>query len=173
MAGYDVMPMEEAAAEGDVFVTTTGNTHVVRREHFERMADGVVLANAGHFDVEIALDELADLAVDQREVRDGVQEYELEDGRRINVLAEGRLVNLASPIALGHPVEVMDQSFGVQAVAARELIDNPDGYEAGVHTVPDDLDREIAEIKLAAEDVQYDELTAEQRDYLEAWDHGT
>jgi adenosylhomocysteinase len=109
MEGYDVMPMREAAAVGDVFITTTGNRDVITREHFERMADGVLLANAGHFDVEVNLDHLSDLAVDQYEARDGVEAYELADGRRLNVLAAGRLVNLAAPIALGHPVEVMDQ----------------------------------------------------------------
>ena len=173
MEGYEVMPMREAAAEGDVFVTTTGNKDIITREDFLQMDDGVVLANAGHFDVEINLDDLSDLAVAEREAREGVREYELEDGTRINVLAEGRLVNLASPIALGHPVEVMDQSFGVQAVATRELAENGDEYEAGVHEVPDDLDRRVAEIKLAADGVEIDELSDEQREYMESWQHGT
>jgi adenosylhomocysteinase len=100
-------------------------------------------------------------------------EYELADGRRLNVLAEGRLVNLATPVALGHPVEVMDQSFGIQAVAAREMAQNGAKYDPGVHDVPDELDREVAEIKLEAEGVEIDELTPEQREYLSSWDHGT
>ncbi|MFB6211094.1 MAG: adenosylhomocysteinase [Halobacteriales archaeon] len=173
MEGYDVMPMDEAATEGDVFITTTGNRDVITREHFEKMKDGVLLANAGHFDIEIDLDGLADLAVDTREARDGVTEYELADGRRLNVLAEGRLVNLASPVALGHPVEVMDQSFGMQAVAVRELIKNTDAYDAGVHTIPDELDQEVARIKLAADGVEIDDLSDEQREYMNSWEHGT
>ncbi|WP_277542214.1 adenosylhomocysteinase [Haloarcula laminariae] len=173
MEGYDVMPMAEAAAEGDVFITTTGNRDVIVEEHFEAMQDGVLLANAGHFDVEIDLDALSDLAVDSYEARDGVQAYELEDGRRLNVLAEGRLVNLATPIALGHPVEVMDQSFGVQAVVVRELVENGGAYEAGVHDVPDRLDKEVAEIKLEAEGVEFDALTDTQAEYMDSWQHGT
>jgi len=173
MEGYDVLPMAEAAAEGDVFITTTGNRDVIVEEHFEAMADGVLLANAGHFDVEIDLDALADLAVDSYEARDGVQAYEMADGRRLNVLAEGRLVNLATPIALGHPVEVMDQSFGIQAVCVRELVDNADDYDAGVHDVPDRLDTEVAEIKLAAEGVEFDALTDTQSEYMDSWQHGT
>ncbi|ELK51070.1 adenosylhomocysteinase [Haloferax volcanii] len=173
MEGYDVMPMEEAAKVGDVFITTTGNRDVITREDFENMKDGVLLANAGHFDIEIDLDALSDLAVDEYEARDGVDAYELEDGRRLNVLAEGRLVNLASPIALGHPVEVMDQSFGVQAVVVRELVENGDDYDAGVHDVPDELDREVAEIKLDAEGIEFDSMTDEQREYMGSWAHGT
>jgi adenosylhomocysteinase len=173
MEGYEVTTMADAAARGDVFVTTTGNRDVITREHFERMADGVLLANAGHFDVEVNLDELSELAVAERDARDGVREYELADGRRLNVLAAGRLVNLASPVAMGHPVEVMDQSFGIQAVAVRELVERGDEYAAGVHEVPDRLDREVAEIKLAAEGVEIDELSDEQREYMGSWDHGT
>ena len=173
MEGYDVKPMQEAAAEADLIITTTGNRDVVVEEHFEVMQDGVLLANAGHFDIEIDLDALDEKAVDTYEARDGVEAYELPDGRRLNVLAEGRLVNLAAPIALGHPVEVMDQSFGVQAVCVRELAANGDAYDAGVHDVPDELDREIAEIKLDAEGVAHDSLSAAQREYLDSWDHGT
>jgi adenosylhomocysteinase len=173
MEGYEVLPMTEAAKKGDVFITTTGNRDVITREHFEEMDDGVLLANAGHFDVEVNLDDLDDLAVDRYEVRDGVEGFEMEDGRVLNVIAEGRLVNLAAPIALGHPVEVMDQSFGVQAVVVRELAANGDAYEAGVHDVPDALDREVADIKLAAEGVEYDDLTDEQREYMDSWEHGT
>ncbi len=146
---------------------------MITEEHFEVMQDGVLLANAGHFDVEINLDQLAELAVDTYEARDGVEAYEMPDGRRLNVLAEGRLVNLAAPIALGHPVEVMDQSFGIQAVCVRELVQHGDEYEPGVHDVPDELDREVAEIKLAAEGVEHDVLSAEQREYMGSWEHGT
>ena len=173
MEGYEVLPMAEAAKNGDVFVTTTGNRDVITREHFEEMQDGVLLANAGHFDVEVNLEDLDDLAVDRYEVRDGVEGFELPDGRVLNVIAEGRLVNLAAPIALGHPVEVMDQSFGVQAVVVRELAANGERYEPGVHDVPDELDREVADIKLTAEGVEYDDLTDEQREYMGSWEHGT
>jgi len=173
MEGYDVMSMDEAAAEGDVFVTTTGNRDIITERHFEEMQDGVVLANAGHFDVEIDLVALDDMAESTREVRDGVQEYRLDDGTRINVLAEGRLVNLASPISLGHPVEVMDQSFGIQAVCVRELVQHASDYDDGVHDVPDELDKEIAEIKLDAEGITLDTLTDAQEEYMGSWRHGT
>jgi adenosylhomocysteinase len=173
MEGYDVLPMAEAAEIGDVFITTTGNRDVITREHFEAMDDGVLLANAGHFDVEINIDHLDDLAVDRYEAREGVEAFEMDDGRRLNLLAEGRLVNLAAPLGQGHPVEVMDQSFGVQAVCARELVENGDDYGEGVHDVPDELDREVAEVKLTAEGVEYDALSDEQREYMGSWQHGT
>jgi adenosylhomocysteinase len=173
MEGYDVMPMTEAAAEGDVFITTTGNRDVITGKHFDAMQDGVLLANAGHFDIEINLDDLEARAEETYEPRDGVEAYVMPDGRELNVLAEGRLVNLATPIALGHPVEVMDQSFGVQAVCVRELVESGADYEAGVHNVPDELDREVAEIKLAAEGVAFDDLTDEQAEYMDSWQHGT
>ena len=173
MEGYEVSPMAEAAEKGDIFVTTTGNRDVIVEEHFERMNDGVVLANAGHFNVEIDLDALDDIAVSRREVRDGIEEFALSDGRRINVLADGRLVNLASPVAMGHPVEVMDQSFGIQAVCVREMVENGDSYGPGVHDVPDELDREVAETKLDAEGIGIDALSDDQREYMESWQHGT
>ncbi len=173
MEGYDVLPMAEAAEVGDLFVTTTGNRDVIGREHFEVMDDGVLLANAGHFDVEVNVEELADYAVDSAEIRDGVEAFETPDGRRLNLLAEGRLVNLAAPLGQGHPVEVMDQSFGVQAVCVRELAADGDSYDAGVHEVPDALDREVAEVKLTAEGVAHDDLTDDQREYMGSWQHGT
>jgi adenosylhomocysteinase len=173
MEGYEVMPMAEAAAEGDVFVTTTGNRDVITREDFEVMGDGAVLANAGHFDVEIDLEALAEMAEERYEPREGIEAYVMPDGRELNVLAEGRLVNLATPVALGHPVEVMDQSFGVQAVCVRELVANGGAYDPGVHDVPDDLDREVAEIKLDAEGVAFDGLSDDQREYMGSWQHGT
>jgi adenosylhomocysteinase len=173
MEGYTVMPMEAAAAVGDLFITTTGNRDVITTAAFEVMQDGAVLANAGHFDIEIDLDGLEAIATAVTEVREGVTGYTLADGRQINVLAEGRLVNLAAPVALGHPVEVMDQSFGVQALCVRELADAGTRYDPGVHPVPDGLDRRVAEIKLDAEGVVFDRLTDEQRTYLDSWSHGT
>jgi adenosylhomocysteinase len=171
MEGYDVKTMNEAAEEADFVITTTGNRDVVTRDDFENMKDGVVLANAGHFDVEINLEELEEYAVGRREVRDGVREYETPDGRRINVLAEGRLVNLATPVSLGHPAEVMDQSFGVQALCVERVLEG--GFDAGVHEVPDDIDRQVAEIKLDALGIEIDDLSDEQREYMSSWQHGT
>ncbi|MFW5956421.1 MAG: adenosylhomocysteinase, partial [Halorhabdus sp.] len=173
MDGFRVMPMVEAATEGDLFVTTTGNRDVITEAAFENMQDGAVLANAGHFDVEINLEQLEAMAEEIVEARDGVTGYVLPDGRQLNVLAEGRLVNLATPVAEGHPVEVMDQSFAIQAVSAREMVENGEDYGAGVHNVPDRLDRDVAEIKLDAEDVAIDELTDVQREYMDSWQHGT
>jgi len=173
MEGYDVKTMNEAASEADFVITTTGNRDVVTREDFEKMKDGVVLANAGHFDVEINLEELEEYAVETREVRDGIREYETPDGRRVNVLAEGRLVNLATPVSLGHPAEVMDQSFGVQALCVERVLEAGDNFDAGVHEVPDDIDRRVAEIKLNALGVEIDDLSDEQREYMSSWQHGT
>jgi len=173
MEGYEVKTMNEAAEEADFIITTTGNRDVVTREDFERMKDGAVLANAGHFDVEINLEELAEYATEEREVRDGIREYETPDGRRINVLAEGRLVNLATPVSLGHPAEVMDQSFGVQALCVERVLEMEGGFDAGVHEVPDDIDRRVAEIKLDALGVEIDDLSDEQREYMSSWQHGT
>jgi adenosylhomocysteinase len=173
MAGFDVMPMAEAAEVGEIFLTTTGNRDVIVEEHFELMQDGVVLANAGHFDVEIDIDALEAMAADTYEAREGMRAYELPDGRRLHVLAEGRLVNLASPVSMGHPIGVMDQSFGVQAVCVRELADAGRDYDAGVHDVPDRLDREVAETKLDAEGVAIDSLTDAQAEYMDSWRHGT
>ncbi|PSQ44726.1 adenosylhomocysteinase [Halobacteriales archaeon SW_7_68_16] len=173
MDGHEVLPMAEAAREGDLFVTTTGNRDVIGREAFEAMADGAVLANAGHFDVEIDLDTLGELADETREVREGVDEYALPDGHSIYVLAAGRLVNLAAPVALGHPIEVMDQSFGIQARCVEELATAADEYAPDVHDVPDRIDREVAATKLDAEGIAIDELSDEQREYVEGWEHGT
>jgi adenosylhomocysteinase len=171
MDGHEVLPMDEAAAEGDLFVTTTGNRDVVVGDHFEVMTDGAILANAGHFDVEVDVDELADRATARREVRPGVEEFEMPDGRRLNLLAEGRLVNLAGPLSMGHPVEVMDQSFGVQALCVRELVVSD--LDPGVHDVPDAVDREVARVKLDAEGIDHDALTDRQEEYLGSWQHGT
>jgi adenosylhomocysteinase len=171
MDGHEVLPMDEAAAEGDLFVTTTGNRDVVVGDHFEVMTDGAILANAGHFDVEVDVDELADRATARREVRPGVEEFEMPDGRRLNLLAEGRLVNLAGPLSMGHPVEVMDQSFGVQALCVREQVASD--LDPGVHDVPDAVDREVARVKLDAEGIDHDALTDRQEEYLGSWQHGT
>ena len=171
MDGHEVMPMREAAAEGDLFVTTTGNRDVIVGEHFDAMADGAVLCNAGHFDVEVDVDELEARAASSREVRPGVEEFEMPDGRRLHLLAEGRLVNLAGPLSMGHPVEVMDQSFGVQALCVRELVESD--LEPGVHDVPDVVDRELARVKLEAEGIEHDALTDRQEEYLGSWQHGT
>jgi adenosylhomocysteinase len=168
MAGYEVMPVLEAAERGDVFVTVTGSRRVLRGEHFERMKDGALLANAGHFDVELDLDELHGLATGGvREVRPLVEEYTLADGRRLNLLAHGRVVNLAA--AEGHPAAVMDVSFALQALCVEELVRRGDELEAGVCAVPEAIDREVGRLKLAALGVKIDEPTPDQAQYRESW----
>jgi adenosylhomocysteinase len=168
MAGYEVMPVLEAAERGDVFVTVTGSRRVLRREHFERMKDGALLANAGHFDVEIDLDELAAVAAAApRQVRPLVEQYELPDGRRLNLLARGRVVNLAA--AEGHPAAVMDVSFALQALAIEALVREGGRLGPGVHPVPEEIDREVGRLKLAALGVRIDDPTAEQADYRQTW----
>jgi adenosylhomocysteinase len=171
MDGHEVLPMAEAAAEGDLFVTTTGNRDVIVDEHFDVMPDGAVLCNAGHFDVEVDVTALEKRATARREVRPGVEEFELADERRLHLLAEGRLVNLAGPLSMGHPVEVMDQSFGVQALCVTELVAS--ALAPGVHDVPDAVDREVARVKLDAEGIDHDSLTDRQAEYLDSWQHGT
>jgi len=168
MAGYEVMPGQEAAERGDVFVTVTGTRGVLRREHFERMKDGALLANAGHFDVEIDLPGLAELATGGiREVRPLVQEYELADGRRLYLLAHGRVVNLAA--AEGHPAAVMDVSFALQALCVEELVRHGQDWEPGVRAVPAKIDYEVGRLKLAALGVRIDEPTPEQERYRQSW----
>jgi adenosylhomocysteinase len=168
MAGYEVMPVRDAAERGDVFVTVTGSRRVLRGEHFERMKNGALLANAGHFDVEIDLDELEALAAgDGREVRPLVRQYKLADGRRLNLLAEGRVVNLAA--AEGHPAAVMDVSFALQALCVEELVRRGRDLAPEVHPVPATIDREVARLKLQALGVAIDEPTAEQSDYRDSW----
>ncbi len=171
MDGFVVMPMARAAEVGDVFVTVTGNKAVIRREHFEAMKDGAVLANSGHFNVELELDELAKMATGQRNVRPFVDEFTLPSRRRIYVLGEGRLINLAS--AEGHPAAVMDMSFANQALAAEYVVKHGRTLEKKVYVVPRDIDLEIARLKLASMGVAIDELSAEQRSYLASWTHGT
>ncbi|MBA2529818.1 MAG: adenosylhomocysteinase [Euzebyales bacterium] len=171
MEGYRVMPMAAAAAEGDVFITVTGNTSILREEHFERMKDGAIVANSGHFDVEIDIPALEKLASDRRSVRDSAEQFTLADGRRIVLLAEGRLVNLGA--AEGHPAAVMDMSFADQALAVEWLAKNAEGLQARVYDVPVDLDAEVARLKLAAMGRSIDTLTAEQTHYLASYDLGT
>jgi len=171
MDGYRVMPMGRAAEVGDVFVTVTGNKAIIRREHFARMKDGAILANSGHFNVEIELDALATMATSRRLVRPFVEEFVLGGGRRVYVLGEGRLINLAS--AEGHPAAVMDMSFANQALSAEYMAKHGRTLERRVYVVPREIDREIARLKLASMDVQIDELTPEQAAYLASWTHGT
>ncbi|HEY1590736.1 MAG TPA: adenosylhomocysteinase [Solirubrobacteraceae bacterium] len=168
MAGYEVMPALEAAARGDMFVTVTGSRRVLRGEHFERMKDGALLANAGHFDVEIDLDELRALAIGGvRAVRPLIDQYVLADSRRLNLVAHGRVVNLAA--GEGHPAAVMDVSFALQALCVEELVRNGSKLARAVHQVPDSIDREVGRLKLAALGVAIDEPTPEQEDYRESW----
>jgi len=171
MDGFQVMPMASAARVGDVFVTVTGNTSVIGREHVERMKDGAILANSGHFNVEIDLEQLAALATARRAVRPFVEEFLLPDGRRVYVLGEGRLINLAA--AEGHPASVMDMSFANQALAAEYMVRHGAALERRVYVVPREIDLEIARLKLASMGIQIDELTSQQREYLASWTHGT
>jgi len=171
MEGFEAMPIREAARQGDIFVTVTGDTGVLRREHFELMKDGAVLANSGHFDVEIDKGALAGLATNVRRIREFVDEYTLADGRRINLLAEGRLVNLAA--AEGHPAAVMDMSFANQALVVEWVVATGKELSTAVHGVPDHLDREVARLKLATMKIDIDELTDEQAAYLASWQQGT
>ena len=171
MEGYRVMPIRDAARIGDVFVTVTGDTSVIRREHMELMRDGAILANSGHFDVEIDKAALADLAVQTRRIREFVDEYTMADGRRLHLLGEGRLVNLAA--AEGHPAAVMDMSFANQALAVEWVVKRHAGLGPDVYPVPVDIDKEVARLKLHAMGVDIDMLTAEQDAYLHSWQQGT
>ena len=171
MDGFQVMTADDAAAVGDVFVTVTGNKHVLRRRHFDRMKDGVILANAGHFDIELDLDSLRSMATERRPVRDNLDEYHLEDGRRILLAAEGRLVNLGA--AEGHPADVMDMSFTNQALAAEWLITHAGELEPAIYTLPSEIDRDVASIKLRRLGGGLEELTEDQKAYLSGWQEGT
>ncbi len=165
--GFYVSSMEDAAPIGDVFITATGDKDVIRREHFERMKDGAILANAGHFNVEVSVSDLEALAVEKRAIRPHVAEYKLPDGRRLYLLAEGRLVNLAA--AEGHPSEVMDMSFSNQALAVRLLAKKRGRVKPAVYKLPRSIDRRIAALKLEALGVSYERLTEEQKRYLKSW----
>lgn len=171
MDGFSVMKMEEAASIGDIFITTTGDIHVLRKEHFELMKDGAIIGNSGHFNVEIDIAALETMKLKKRRVRGMMEEYTLADGRRIYLLGEGRLVNLAC--AEGHPSEVMDMSFANQALCAEHMWKNGRNLAKKVYSVPEEIDREVARLKLASAGVGIDELTEEQRIYLASWEMGT
>jgi len=171
MDGYRVMPMNEAARIGDIFCTVTGDINVIDRDDFEVMKDGAIVANSGHFNVEINIPALEEMAVEKKVVRPFVDQYILPDGRRINLLGEGRLINLAS--AEGHPASVMDMSFANQALAAEYMVKNADKLEKKVYSVPAEIDRQIARLKLEAMGVAIDTLTDEQIKYLSSWEEGT
>ncbi|MGE5507196.1 MAG: adenosylhomocysteinase [Chitinophagales bacterium] len=169
MDGYQVLPMAEAAKVGEIFVTTTGCKDIIRREHFAVMRDGAILANAGHFDVEINKPELREMcAMPPHEVRQNIEEYRLQDGRRLYLLGEGRLVNLAC--ADGHPVEIMDLSFAVQALCLLYLDAQAAGLRPGVYPVPGEIDYRVARLALMARGVSLDELSPEQKEYIAAWE---
>jgi len=171
MDGYRVMPMAEAAKIGDIFVTLTGDKSVLREEHFKVMKSGAVVANSGHFNVEIDIPGLEKLSLGKRQTRDSVEEYTLRDGRKIYLLGEGRLINLAA--AEGHPAVVMDMSFANQSLAAEYMVKNGSKLEAKVYSVPKDIDMEIARLKLESMGVTIDQLTPEQEEYLNSWSEGT
>lgn len=171
MEGYRVMPMGDAAALADIFVTVTGNTSILRREHFEQMKDGAIVANSGHFDVEIDIPALEKLSSGVRDVRTSAEEYELANGNRIVLLAQGRLVNLGA--AEGHPAAVMDMSFADQSLAAEWLVQNAQGMEPHVVDVPLEIDADVARLKLASMGKEIDVLTPEQEKYLASYDIGT
>lgn len=171
MDGLRVMPMSEAAKIGDIFCTVTGDINVIDKHHFDVMKDGVIVANSGHFNVEINIPALEEMSKEKRLVRPFVEQYTLKDGRCINLLGEGRLINLAA--AEGHPPSVMDMSFANQALSLEYLVQNADKLEKKVYTVPEELDREIAKLKLSAMGVEIDTLTEEQLKYLSSWEEGT
>ncbi|MFZ5634912.1 MAG: adenosylhomocysteinase [Bacillota bacterium] len=170
MDGYQVMNSSDAAAVGDMFITVTGCRDILRGHHFSRMKDGAILANAGHFDVEINKPELAAAAVDRKTVRKNIEEFTMPDGRKIYLLAEGRLVNLAA--GDGHPAEIMDMSFALQALSARYVLDNAGKLEKRVYDVPPELDRRVAGLKLKSLGIEIDSLSREQEDYICSWNHG-
>lgn len=171
MDGYRVMPVAEACKLADIIVTVTGDIHVLRREHFEVMKDGVIVANSGHFNVEIDIEALKSISVAEREMRPFVMEYTTNDGRKINLLADGRLVNLSA--AEGHPASVMDMSFANQALAAEFMVKNYKTLNKDVYSVPEDIDKEIARLKLQSMGIDLDTLTDEQVSYLASWEMGT
>jgi len=171
MDGFRVMSMVEAAQIGDVFCTLTGNKSVIAREHFEKLKNGAILANSGHFNVEIDLETLGRMASSRRQVREFVEEFTMRDGRKIYVLAEGRLINLAA--AEGHPASVMDMSFANQALGVEYMIKNHASLEKKVYCVPEDIDKSIARMKIESMGVKIDRLTPEQEAYLASWSEGT
>jgi len=171
MDGYQVMPLSQAAPQGDLFITVTGNKNVIRAEHFRRMKDGAIIANAGHFNVEIDLPSLEKMSRKRRKIRDFVEEYQLKNNRRLFVLGEGRLINLAA--AEGHPAMVMDLSFANQALSVLYLKEQASQLDKLVYPVPEKIDLEIARLKLESMGIRIDRLTAEQKRYLKGWIEGT
>ena len=171
MDGYRVMPMADAAKIGDIFITVTGDINVIRGEHFNMMKDGAIFCNSGHFDVEIEIPALKKMAVSTRTIREFTDEYVMPDGRRIYLLGEGRLVNLAA--AEGHPASVMDMSFANQSLAAEYIVQHSAELKKTVYSMPEALDQQVATLKLAAMGIEIDELTPEQKKYLESWEMGT
>jgi adenosylhomocysteinase len=171
MEGHRVMSGIEAAEVGDVFITVTGNIHVFRAEHFAKMKDGAIIANAGHFDVELDLVALDEMSDSRRVIRENLEEFVMPDGRRILVVADGRLVNLGA--AEGHPADVMDMSFADQALAAEWIIENADTLKPQVYRLPQELDNEVARLKIEAMGGSLEVLTPRQTEYLESWQHGT
>ena len=171
MDGFRVMPMAEALKEGDVFITVTGNKNVISREHFDAMKNGAVVANSGHFNVEIDIPALEKMASSKRQTREFVDEYGLKDGRKIYLLGEGRLINLAA--AEGHPASVMDMSFANQALSCEYLVKNHKSLEKKVYVVPEELDKRVAKLKLESMGIKIDKLTPEQEEYLASWSEGT
>jgi adenosylhomocysteinase len=171
MDGYRVMPMIEAAKLGDLFVTLSGDINVIRKEHFALMKDQAILANSGHFNVEIDLPALKKMTREKRVVQNNVEEFKLDDGRKLYLLAEGRLINLAA--AYGHPPEVMDMSFANQALAVKYIVERGSTLQAKVYSVPKEIDRRVAEMKLHAMGIRIEKLTPEQIDYLHSWQMGT
>ncbi|MGB3755318.1 MAG: adenosylhomocysteinase [Rivularia sp. (in: cyanobacteria)] len=171
MDGFRVLPMAEAAAHGDLFITVTGNKHVIRPEHFDVMKDGAMVCNSGHFDIEIDLKSLGAKASEVKEVRNFTQEYKLPSGKSVIVLGEGRLINLSA--AEGHPSAVMDMSFANQALACEYLVKNKGKLEPGLYSIPEDVDKDIARLKLEAMGIKIDTLTSAQIEYMNSWTSGT
>lgn len=171
MQGFRVTNMDEASKYGDIFITATGNYKVIGKEDFEKMKDGAILCNSGHFNVEVDLEGLEEISTESREILEDIKEYRLEDGRKLHVLAEGRLVNLAGEKSLGHPAEIMDMSFALQALSLEHMVKND--LPVKVHEVPAEIDRKVAQLKLEAMNIEIEELTKEQMEYEESWKLGT
>jgi len=171
MDGFLVMPMSKAAAIGDIFVTLTGDVNVLDGRHFKLMKDGAIISNSGHFNVEINIEELKKMSRSVKQVRDFVEEFTLKNGRKVYLLGEGRLINLAA--AEGHPASVMDMSFANQALAAEYMVKNAKSLKNKVYSVPEDIDKEIARLKLKSMGISIDKLTPEQEKYLASWQEGT
>ncbi|NYB51122.1 MAG: adenosylhomocysteinase [Methanobacteriaceae archaeon] len=171
MDGYRVMPVREAVKHADILVTATGNIDVISGDDFKVMKDGCIMANSGHFNVEVNREDLDALAVEQKQVKPDIEEFVMDDGRSIYLLAEGRLVNLAGERGQGHPAEIMDLSFAMQALSAEQIVHNE--MEVGVHKTPDEADMRVARLKLEAMGIEIDDLSQKQVEYLEGWEHGT